>query len=173
MPYWLDSAGDNGAGAVVISTDLQVKEVRYAWERFPQCLVGFNIFDLCMGDWCSDVVFSFCSQLYNGVGGYEAYTDAMPAAPWCFDMANGVPCPVRNLPNPWAAGSRSTADMGFTELLHKIPVADLIQWGQKDYAEEFRPASAGGTGAAGDGANGGAEGGADVGESPQQEKVPA
>jgi hypothetical protein len=44
----------------------------------------------------------------------------------------------------------------------------LIQWGQKDYAEEFRPASAGGTGAAGDGANGGAEGGADVGESPQQ-----
>lgn len=60
--------------------------------------------------------------------------------------------------------------MGFTELLHKIPVADLIQWGRKDYAEEFRPASAGGTGAAGDGAgaNGGAEGGADVGESPQQ-----
>ena len=74
-------------------------------------------------------MFSFCSQLYNGVGGYEAYTDAMPAAPWCFDMANGVPCPVRNLPNPWAAGSRSTADMGFTELLHKIPVSDLIQWG--------------------------------------------
>ena len=71
--------------------------------------------------------------------------------------------------------------MGFTELLHKIPVADLIQWGRKDYAEEFRPASAGGAGAAGDGANGGAEGGAeggadggaDVGESPQQEKVPA
>ena len=61
--------------------------------------------------------------------------------------------------------------MGFTELLHKIPVSDLIQWGQKDYAEEFRPASAGGAGAAGDGAEGGAEGGADVGESPQQEKV--
>ena len=39
VPYWLDNAGDNGAGAVVISTDLQVKEVRYAWERFPQCLV--------------------------------------------------------------------------------------------------------------------------------------
>lgn len=115
--------------------------------------------------------FSFSSQLYNGVGGYEAYTDAMPAAPWCFDMTNGMPCPVRNLPNPWAAGSRSTADMGFTELLHKIPVADLIQWGQKDYAEEFRPASAGGSAGAGDGANGGAEGGADVGESPQQEKV--
>jgi hypothetical protein len=55
--------------------------------------------------------------------------------------------------------------------LHKIPVADLIQWGQKDYAEEFRPASAGGSAGAGDGANGGAEGGADVGESPQQEKV--
>lgn len=48
--------------------------------------------------------------------------------------------------------------MGFTELLHKIPVSDLIQWGQKDYAEEFRPASAGGAGAAGDGAEGGAEG---------------
>ena len=61
--------------------------------------------------------------------------------------------------------------MGFTELLHKIPVADLIQWGQKDYAEEFRPESAGGSAGAGDGANGGAEGGADVGESPQQEKV--
>jgi hypothetical protein len=58
--------------------------------------------------------------------------------------------------------------MGFTELLHKIPVADLIQWGQKDYAEEFRPANAGGSAGAGDGANGGAEGGADVGESPQQ-----
>ena len=50
MPYWLDNAGDNGAGAVVISTDLQVKEVRYAWERFPQCLVGYIFFDLCMGD---------------------------------------------------------------------------------------------------------------------------
>ena len=50
VPYWLDNAGDNGAGAVVISTDLQVKEVRYAWERFPQCLVGYIFFDLCMGD---------------------------------------------------------------------------------------------------------------------------
>ena len=59
VPYWLDSAGDNGAGAVVISTDLQVKEVRYAWERFPQCLVGYIFFDLRMGDYCSDVVFFF------------------------------------------------------------------------------------------------------------------
>ena len=40
VPYWVDHAGYNGAGAVVISTDLQVAEVRYAWERFPQCLVS-------------------------------------------------------------------------------------------------------------------------------------
>ena len=113
-----------------------------------------------------DVVYSF--QLYNGVGGYEAYTDAMPAAPWCFDMADGVLCPVCNLPNAWAAGSRTMADMGFTEMLHKIPVADLIQWGQKDYAEEFRPASAGRSGTAGDEANGGA----DVGESPREKVSP-
>ena len=79
----MDNAGDNGAGKVVLSipNDVKdVKEVRYAWEGFPQCL------------------------LYNGVGGYEAYTDAMPAAPWCFDVVTGAPCPVRNLPNPWAAG---------------------------------------------------------------------
>ena len=122
VPFWVDNAGDNGAGKVVLSIDSnvkKVKEVRYAWERFPQCL------------------------LYNGVGGYEAYTDAMPAAPWCFDVVTGAPCPVRNLPNPWAAGVRTTADMGFTTMLHKLPVRDLIQWGQKDFAEEYRPASAG------------------------------
>ena len=29
-------------------------------------------------------------------------------------------------------------------MLHELPVRDLIQWGQKDFAEEYRPASAGG-----------------------------
>ena len=133
VPFWVDNAGDNGAGKVVLSipNDVKdVKEVRYAWEGFPQCL------------------------LYNGVGGYEAYTDAMPAAPWCFDVVTGAPCPIRNLPNPWAAGVRTTADMGFTTMLHELPVRDLIQWGQKDFAEEYRPASAGGgaTAGAGEGA---------------------
>uniref|UniRef100_A0A7S0KGB9 Sialate O-acetylesterase domain-containing protein n=1 Tax=Micromonas pusilla TaxID=38833 RepID=A0A7S0KGB9_MICPS len=145
VPFWVDNAGDNGAGKVVLSIDSnvkKVKEVRYAWERFPQCL------------------------LYNGVGGYEAYTDAMPAAPWCFDVVTGAPCPVRNLPNPWAAGVRTTADMGFTTMLHKLPVRDLIQWGQKDFAEEYRPASAGGGADAGDGAEAGARVSADVGDAP-------
>ena len=144
VPFWVDNAGDNGAGKVVLSipNDVKdVKEVRYAWEGFPQCL------------------------LYNGVGGYEAYTDAMPAAPWCFDVVTGAPCPIRNLPNPWAAGVRTTADMGFTTMLHELPVRDLIQWGQKDFAEEYRPASAGG------GATAGAGEGADVGDAPAPDVV--
>ena len=150
VPFWVDNAGDNGAGKVVLSIPGNVnsiKEVRYAWERFPQCL------------------------LYNGVGGYEAYTDAMPAAPWCFDVVTGAPCPVRNLPNPWAAGVRTTADMGFTTMLHKLPVRDLIQWGQKDFAEEYRPASAGGGAGAGEGADAGARVSADVGDAPASDVV--
>ena len=88
-----------------------------------------------------------------------------PAAPWCFDVVTGAPCPIRNLPNPWAAGVRTTADMGFTTMLHELPVRDLIQWGQKDFAEEYRPASAGG------GARAGAGEGADVGDAPAPDVV--
>ena len=78
VPYWLDNAGDNGAGAVVISTDLQVKEVRYAWERFPQCLVRlfFLIYVWAISLLTSNVSFSFHScitaSVVRGVHGRHA-----------------------------------------------------------------------------------------------------
>ena len=80
VAYRVEPAGGaNGQGAVVLLTGGQrVTKVRYAWERYPQCLV------------------------YNGVGSWQEYESAIPAAPFCFDAVANAPCPVVKLPNPWA-----------------------------------------------------------------------
>jgi hypothetical protein len=80
VAYRIEPAGGaNGQGAVVLLTGGQrVTKVRYAWERYPQCLV------------------------YNGVGSWQEYESAIPAAPFCFDAVANAPCPVVKLPNPWA-----------------------------------------------------------------------
>ena len=142
VPFWVDNVGDNGAGRLLLSipNDVKdVKEVRYA----------------------GGVPAVFTVQRPAARGD----TDAMPAALRCFDVVTARRVRFVTCRTCGRRGVRTTADMGFTTMLHELPVRDLIQWGRRISRRSTGPRVRAG------GATTGAGEGADVGDAPAPDVV--